>query len=177
MAGQGLTRKRLSDDDIGVLRGFARQALQPFVVNVEDFYYSLDRIDMSTGLHPWAAKEKGGAMGYMVVRSGPRDFRSTAVFPYVNPSRLDIGVPGGTKASVLAEILEEPLDVEGYYVYFKRGKLCFLTRELAEAELGGVRLQAPVLFSREEAFALLNGETLKSTKDKVSKAFGIRRMS
>ena len=176
MASQGWTKKRLSEDDIGILRGFARQALQPFVVNVEDFYYSLGRIDMSTGMHPWAARERGGAMGYMVVRTGPKDFKSTAVFPYVNPSKLDIGVPGGTKASVLAEILEEPLDVEGYYVYYRRGKLCFLTRELAEAELSGVRLQAPVFFTREEAFALLNGETLKSTKDRVAKAFGIRRM-
>ena len=176
MASQGWTKKRLSEDDIGILRGFVRQALQPFVVNVEDFYYSLDRIDMATGLHPWAAREKGGAMGYMVVRSGPRDFVSTAVFPYVNPSKLDIGVPGGTRATVLAEILEEPLEVDGYYVYFKRGKLCFLTRELAEAELGGVRLQAPVFFTREEAFALLNGETLKATADKVAKAFGIRRI-
>ena len=175
MARQEWTRKRLSEDDIGILRGFTRQALQPFVVNVEDFYYSLDRIDMGTGVHPWAARERGGAMGYMVVRQGPRDFISTDVFPFVNPSKLDIGVPGGTKPSVLAAILEEPLEVEGYYVFYKRGKLCFLTRELMEAELGRITLQARVFLTREEAFAILNGETLPFTQNKIAKAFGVRR--
>ena len=175
MARQEWTRKRLSEDDVGILRGFARQALLPFVVHVEDFYYSADRLDMSTGIHPWAAREMGGAMGYMVVRTGPKDFVSTSMFPFVNPSKLDIGVPGGTKAPVLATILEEPLEVEGYYVYYKRGKLCFLTRELAEAELDGITLQARVFLTREEAFAILNGETLPFTKSKIAKAFGVRR--
>lgn len=175
MARLGWNKKRLSEDDVGILRGFVRQALQPYIVNVEDFYYSIGRIDMSTGIHPWAARERGADMGYMVVRSGPKDFASTCVFPYVNPSRLDIGVPGGTKALVLAEILEEPLEVEGYYVYFKRGKLCFLTRELAEAELDSIKMQARVFITREEACALLDGNTLASTKDKVARAFGIRR--
>ena len=175
MARQEWTRKRLSEDDVGILRGFVRQALLPFVVHVEDFYYSADRLDMSTGVHPWAAREMGGAMGYMVVRTGPRDFVSTSMFPFVNPSKLDIGVPGGTKASVLASVLEEPLEVEGYYVYYKRGKLCFLTRELAEAELDRITLQARVFLTREEAFAILNGETLPFTKNKIAKAFGVRR--
>ena len=177
MARARWTDRELSEDDIHTLRCFLRQSLIPFIEHVRDFYYSLDYISMETGFHTWALREKGAALGYMVVRSGPKDFTSTTVFPYVNPSKVDIGVPGGTKPAVLQEILKEPLDVEDFYAYYKRRRICFLTKELHEAEFDRIALQSTVFLSREEAFALLNGETLELTLDKVRKAFGIRRVT
>ena len=176
MAKGGLSDRRLSDDDIHAIRCFIRQALLPYTDDIRDFYYSIDTLDLETGEHPWALRERGPVLGYMVVRSGPRDFRSTCIFPYARPSKIDIGVPCGSKPAVLNEAMREPVDVEEFLVYYKRGKLCFLTREMAQAELDEVRLQATVLLSREEAFALLGGEALGLTLDKVRKAFGIRRI-
>lgn len=176
MARSGLSDKRLSDDDIHALRCFIRQALLPYADDVRDFYYSIDTVDLATGEHPWALREKGAVLGYMVVRSGPKDFRSTSIFPYARPSKISIGVPGGSKPAVLGEVMQEPLEVDEFLVYYRRGKLCFLTREMAQAEFDEVRLQATVLLSREEAFALLDGQALETTLDKVKKAFGIRRV-
>lgn len=176
MAKTGLDSRMLTEEDIHALRCFIRQALLPYTNDIRDFYYSIDTIDMETGEHPWALRERGAVLGYMVVRSGPRDFRSTNVFPYARPSKISIGVPGGSKPAVLNEVMKEPLEVEDFLVYYKRGKLCFLTKELAQADFDEVRLVSSVLFTREEAFALLDGETLDITKDKVRKAFGIRRV-
>lgn len=170
-----LIDKRLSDDDIHALRCFVRQALLPYANDIRDFYYSIDTVDLETGEHQWALREHGAALGYMVVRSGPKDFRSTNIFPYARPSKISIGVPGGSKPAVLKEVMQEPLEVDEFLVYYKRGKLCFLTREMAQAEFDEVRLQATILISREEAFAFLDGQALEITKDKIKKAFGIRR--
>lgn len=176
MARSGLSNKRLSDDDIHALRCFVRQALLPYTDDIRDFYYSIDTVNLETGEHPWALRERGAVLGYMVVRSGPKDFRCTNIFPYARPSKISIGVPCGSKPAVLNEVMQEPLEVEEFLVYYKRGKLCFLTREMAQAEFDEVRLQATLLLSREEAFAFLDGQALEITRDKVRKAFGIRRV-
>lgn len=175
MARAGWTKKALSEGDVRILRGFVRQALLPYVEGIRRFYRSEEPLNAETGCHPWQLRERGDAeIGYMVVREGPRDFKSTDVFPYVNPSKIDIGVPGGARPAVLEEVMFEPLAVEEFYVYYKRGKLCFLERGLHEAEMEKVKLKAAVILSRKEAFALLDGAALPATLKKVRHAFGIK---
>ena len=178
MARAEWTHKKLGESDIRVLRSFIKQGLQPYVDDIREFYLSVKYLsDLSTGCHAWAVREHGnGALGYMVVRGGSSDFASTTVFPYVNPSKIDLGVPGGTRPAILEEVLREPIIMEDFYVYYRRGKVCFLSEELHDAEKRGTRLQAVMVFTRGEAFALLDGKVLSSTKEKLRKAFGIREV-
>lgn len=165
----------LGESDLHIVKEFIRQACLKHEGNIWDFYENKEGLDMSTGIHSWKAKEvPDGTYGYMVCKQGKGAFESTSVFPFVTPSKLGVGLPTNRWVPLLDELLEEPLHAGSFYIYYKKRKLAFLTKTLHEAEKNKVRLEGVIPITRKEAFAILNGEVLDVTKEKLIALFEIK---
>ena len=164
----------LGESDLRAMREFLRQACFSYEGDFWDFEYAKDSVDRSPGWHAWKATEyPSGVLGYLVCKRGKQDFKSTFICPALIPGKLSIGLPVRTWLPLLKDILEEPLRVGSFYAVLKKGKICFLTEELFLAERRSVRLEGELYLSREEACAILNGEPMAETLERIKRLFSI----
>lgn len=164
-----------TDYDIFLFRQFCADELRKHVTPMRDFWaHASSYKEREPGEHPLLDSAFVGSVGYRIEKRNRKDsrVRGIAAYPFVRTRALNMLPSDGSKRFVMRKALDEPLRVEEFWCVLDGDKrIAFLTEEAYGMTLLDRSCEACVLLGREEACAILAGETLERTRKKLVRVF------
>lgn len=170
-----MEERELTDYDVFLVRKFCEDELRKYLPSMRDFWkHAESYMERGPGEHSLLDSKYTGEVGYKVEKRKIQhgNVRNLAAYPFVRTRALKVLPSGGGSKFVLRRALDEPLRIEEFYcVLDSDRRVAFLTREAYSATCFAKSEEACVSLGREEAYAILAGETLNKTRKKIMRAF------
>ena len=169
--------RELTDYDVFLFRRFCADELANYLEPMRDFWeHSASYAEAGPGEHALLDSRYAVSAGYRVEKrkraSGPA--RGLAAYPFVRVRSLNVVPADGSSKLLLRKALSEPLLVGEFHCVLDSDKrVAFLSDEAYVSTLAESSMEACVVLGREEAYAILAGETLPKTRRRLMRVFGI----